>query len=202
MPRIYVLYADCGTGGDLDRVLAAEGNVDRIRGPHCYAFYAGQGVFAALAEEEIGTFYLTDFLARQFDTLVWEGLGLDRHPELLPLYFGNYRRLVYLAQNDDAELTKVAESAAARLGLAFERRYTGYGELDGFVNAAAQGNMDGTAHRRDLAGHPGAGDRQAGPADGEAPAGRPFSGSYRPRRDAREAHRDRRLSRGVAPRSA
>ena len=101
--RILVLYADCGTGGELDRVLAEEG-VERIGGPHCYAFYAGQKVFDALADAEPGTFYLTDFLARQFDTLVIEGLGLDRHPELLPMYFGNYRRLVYLAQTEDAEL--------------------------------------------------------------------------------------------------
>jgi hypothetical protein len=134
--RVLVLYGDCGTGGELDRVLAEEG-ATRIEGPHCYAFYAGQAVFDALAEAEPGTFYLTDFLARQFETLVIEGLGLDRHPELLPLYFGNYRRLVYLAQTDDAGLTAKAEAAAVRLGLAFERRFTGLGGLADFVRQAA-----------------------------------------------------------------
>jgi hypothetical protein len=134
--RVLVLYGDCGTGGELDRVLAEEG-VERIEGPHCYAFYAGQEVFDALAEAEPGTFYLTDFLARQFETLVIEGLGLDRHPELLPDYFGNYTRLLYLAQTDDPELTAKAEAAAARLGLRFERRLTGLGGLADFVRKAA-----------------------------------------------------------------
>jgi Protein of unknown function (DUF1638) len=133
--RILVLYADCGTGGELDRVLAEEG-VERIGGAHCYAFYAGQKVFEELADAEPGTFYLTDFLTRQFDTLVIEGLGLDRHPELLPMYFGNYRRLVYLAQTHDAELEAAARSAAQRLGLAYECRFTGLGELAEFVRAA------------------------------------------------------------------
>ncbi len=134
--RILVLYGDCGTGGELDRVLAEEG-VERIEGPHCYAFYAGLDVFDALAEAEPGTFYLTDFLARQFETLVIEGLGLDRHPELLPDYFGNYTRLLYLAQTDDPELTAKAEAAAARLGLRYERRRTGLGGLADFVRKAA-----------------------------------------------------------------
>ena len=133
--RILVLYADCGTGGALDAVLAEEG-VERIGGPHCYAFYAGQDAFAALADAEPGTFYLTDFLTRQFDTLVIEGLGLDRHPELLDMYFGNYRRLVYLAQTEDAELQAQARAAADRLGLAYEYRFTGLGELARFVRAA------------------------------------------------------------------
>ena len=134
--RILVLYGDCGTGGELDRVLAEEG-VARIEGPHCYAFYAGRAVFDALAEAEPGTFYLTDFLVRQFDTLVIAGLGLDRHPQLLPLYFGNYRRLVYLAQTDDPGLSGKAEAAARRLGLVFERRLTGWGGLGDFVRGAA-----------------------------------------------------------------
>jgi hypothetical protein len=126
--RIFVAYADCGTGGLLDRVLEEEG-VARLEGAHCYEVYAGRAAFAALADEEPGTFYLTDFLVRNFDRLVVRGLGLDRHPELLPVYFGNYRRLVYLAQTDDAELTAGAASAAATLGLLFERRLTGLGEL-------------------------------------------------------------------------
>lgn len=133
--RIMVLYADCGTGGVLDQVLAEEG-VERIGGPHCYAFYAGQQVFDALADAEPGTFYLTDFLTRQFDTLVIEGLGLDRHPELLELYFGNYRRLIYLAQTEDPALQAQARAAAERLGLEYEYRFTGLGELARFVRAA------------------------------------------------------------------
>ena len=126
--RIFVAYADCGTGGLLDRVLDAEG-VARLDGAHCYEVYAGRAAFAQLHDDEPGTFYLTDFLARNFERLVVRGLGLDRHPELLPMYFGNYRRLVYLAQRDDAALTALAESGAQRLGLAFERRLVGLGEL-------------------------------------------------------------------------
>ena len=126
--RLFVAYADCGTGGMLDRVLEEEG-VARLEGAHCYEVYAGRAAFMALAEEEPGTFYLTDFLARNFERLVIRGLGLDRHPELLPLYFGSYTRLLYLAQTDDAALTAAARSGAERLGLRFERRYTGYGEL-------------------------------------------------------------------------
>ena len=133
--RIIVAYADCGTGGALDRVCAEEG-VERIDGPHCYAFYAGQETFAALADDEPGTFYLTDYLARHFDRLIVTDLGLDRHPELLPMYFGNYRRLIYLAQTDDPALDAAAEAAAARLGLAYERRFAGYGELASFLSPA------------------------------------------------------------------
>jgi hypothetical protein len=130
--RIFVAYADCGTGGLLDRMLAtdpAAAGVARLEGAHCYELYAGRAAFAELHDREPGTFYLTDYLVRNFERLVVRGLGLDRHPELLPIYFGNYRRLVYLAQADDAELTARAESAAATLGLAFERRLVGLGEL-------------------------------------------------------------------------
>ena len=133
--RIFVAYADCGTGGLLDRVLAEEG-VERLPGAHCYEFFAGRTDFARLAEEEPGTFYLTDFLTRAFDRLVVTGLGIDRHPELLPVYFGNYRRLVYLAQTDDPALLAAARRAADRLGLAFEHRRTGYGELATSIAAA------------------------------------------------------------------
>jgi hypothetical protein len=126
--RIFVAYADCGTGGLLDRVLEAEG-IARLEGAHCYEVYAGRAAFAALADQDPGTFYLTDFLARNFERLVVRGLGLDRHPELLPLYFGNYRRLVYLAQTEDPALTARAQSGAERLGLTFERRLVGLGEL-------------------------------------------------------------------------
>jgi hypothetical protein len=126
--RVFVADADCGTAGDLDRVLERHG-VERLPGAHCYGFLAGNETWAALHDADPATFYLTDFLARHFEALVVRGLGLDRHPELLPQLFGNYRRLLYLAQTDDAELLARARAAAARLGLAFERRRTGYGEL-------------------------------------------------------------------------
>ena len=126
--RIFVAYADCGTAGRLDAVLDSEG-VERLPGAHCYEVFAGSAAFARLGEEEPGTFYLTDYLARHFERLVIMGLGLDRHPELLPLYFGNYRRLVYLSQADDAGLVGAARSAAERLGLAFSHQHTGYGEF-------------------------------------------------------------------------
>lgn len=126
--HIFVAYADCGTGGQLDAVLAAE-HVERLPGAHCYQFYAGAAAFEQLADEEPGTFYLTDFLVRHFDRLVIAGLGLDAHPELRDDYFGNYRRLVYLVQSPSAALSDAARAAAARLGLAYEERITGYGEL-------------------------------------------------------------------------
>lgn len=140
--RIFVAYADCGTGGLLDRMLEREpaaAGVTRLEGAHCYEVYAGRAAFAALHDAEPGTFYLTDYLVRNFDRLVVRGLGLDRYPELLPLYFGNYRRLVYLAQVDDRALTAQAEAAAARLGgLAFERRFAGLGGLAPALAAFAQ----------------------------------------------------------------
>ena len=126
---IFVAYADCGTGGLLDAVLQQEG-VERIPGAHCYEFFAGSSAFEALAEAEIGSFYLTDFLLDHFDRLIIRGLGLDRHPELLPVYFGNYRRLVYLAQIEKPGQVQAAQAAADRLGLGFEYRVTGYGELE------------------------------------------------------------------------
>ncbi len=136
--RIFVAYADCGTAGTLDAYLAREG-LDRIEGAHCFEFYAGAAAYEALQEEEVGTFYLTDFLARQFDSIIWAGLGLDRHPELLPDYFGAYRRLVYLAQSDDPDLTDRARAAADRLGLAFERRASGFGDLTASIEHAIAG---------------------------------------------------------------
>jgi hypothetical protein len=135
--RVFVAYADCGTGGRLDAVCAEEG-VERIEGPHCYAFFDGNAAFAARSEEEIGAFYLTDFLARQFDALVWRGLGLDRHPELRDMLFSHYDRVVYLAQTDDPALDARAQDAARRLGLRYERRRTGYGELATALAGAAR----------------------------------------------------------------
>ena len=134
--RIAVAYADCGSGGGIDRICEEEG-VERIAGPHCYAFFDGVAQFIDRAEEEMGAFFLTDFLVRQFDAIVWRGLGLDRHPELRDLYFGNYDRVVYLAQTEDRELDAAARRAAGRLELRYERRFTGYGELAAFLIEAA-----------------------------------------------------------------
>lgn len=125
----FVVYGDCGSGGMLDKVLEEEG-VERIDGPHCYAFYSGNADFARRQEEDVTAFFLTDYLARHFDKLIWEGLGLKDHPELLPDYFGNYTKVVFLAQTRDEELAKRAMAAAKKLGLAYEYRYTGYGELE------------------------------------------------------------------------
>lgn len=127
--RIFVAYGDCGTGGALDEVLNGYG-IERLPGAHCYEFFAGRLQFETMAAAEPGTFYLTDFLARHFDRLVIRGLGLDRHPQLRDVYFGNYRRLVYLSQNPSLALRDKAREAALRLGLGFEYRHTGYGELE------------------------------------------------------------------------
>jgi hypothetical protein len=124
--RVFVAYADCGTGGQLQAACTRLG-VEMIRGPHCYAFYDGLSTFEARGE--VTSFYLTDFLARQFDAFVWHPLGLDRHPELLEMYFGNYETLVYLAQTEDPALDAKAADCARRLGLAYERRFTGMGDL-------------------------------------------------------------------------
>lgn len=126
--KIFVLYGDCGTGGQLDALLREE-NIERIAGPHCYAFYSGNEHFAAGAEADMTSFYLTDYLARHFDKLIWQGLALDRHPELRDDYFGNYTTLIYLSQTEDETLKAAAQNAAVQLGLAFEYRFTGYGEL-------------------------------------------------------------------------
>ncbi len=134
--RILVLYGDCGSGGLLDQLLEEEG-VERIDGPHCYAFYSGVEDFLAEADADPTCFYLTDYLARHFDRLIIEGLGIDRHPELLPTYFGNYTTLVYLAQTEDAGLEAKAKAAADRLGLAYRYQFTGYGELGSFIQAAS-----------------------------------------------------------------
>lgn len=129
--KIFVAYADCGTGGAIDRVLEESGaGIERLPGAHCYQFFAGADRFEELASAEPGTFYLTDFLARHFDRLVIAPLKLDTHPELRDQYFGNYRRVVYLSQVHDDSLLAYAESAAERLGLAFEHEHTGYGGLE------------------------------------------------------------------------
>ena len=125
---VFIVYADCGTGGLLQEKCKELG-VEMIEGPHCYSFFEGNAAFAAKAEEEFTAFYLTDFLVRQFDAFVWRPMGLDRHPELRDMYFGNYTKLVYQAQLDDPALDAKARDCAARLGLAYERRLTGYGDL-------------------------------------------------------------------------
>lgn len=124
--KIFVVYADCGTGGQL-QALCDQLGVEMIHGPHCYAFF--EGVEAFVNRDEMTAFYLTDFLVRQFDAFVWKPLGLDKHPELRDMYFGNYDTLVYQAQTDDETLTAMAQDCAQRLGLSFERRLTGYGDL-------------------------------------------------------------------------
>ena len=126
--KIFVVYGDCGTGGQLDAVLREEG-VERLPGAHCYEFLATPQVFAQFADAEPGTFYLTDFLLRHYERLVVRSLGLDRHPELAAEYFRNYRKLVYLAQTERPEAVERARQIADSLGFTFEYRYTGYGEL-------------------------------------------------------------------------
>lgn len=134
---IFVVYADCGTGGLL-QAKCKELGVEMVRGPHCYAFYDGLRNFNVNSESEMTAFYLTDFLVRQFDAFVWKPLGLDRHPELRDMYFASYDRLIYLAQLDDEDLDELAEECARRLGLQYERRLTGYGDLsEAITNFAA-----------------------------------------------------------------
>jgi len=131
---IFVAYADCGTGGLL-AAKCAELGVEMIKGPHCYSFFEGNDAFAA-HDDEITAFYLTDFLVRQFDAFIITPMGLDKHPELRDMYFGNYTKLVYQAQIEDAALKAKAEVCAARLGLAFEYRFTGYGDLENALQFA------------------------------------------------------------------
>ena len=133
---IFILYADCGTGGLLFEKCKELG-VQMISGPHCYSFFEGNDAFAA-HPEEFTAFYLTDFLVRQFDAFVWRPMGLDRHPQLRDMYFGNYTKLVYQEQTNDPALDAKAQDCALRLGLAYERRFTGYGDLAGFMAQAAR----------------------------------------------------------------
>jgi Protein of unknown function (DUF1638) len=125
---VFVVYADCGTGGLL-RAACDRLGVEMVEGPHCYAFFEGNDTFLARSDTEFTAFYLTDFLVRQFDAFVWRPMGLDRHPELRDMYFGNYTKLVYQAQVNDPVLDAKAEDCARRLGLEYERRFTGYGDL-------------------------------------------------------------------------
>jgi hypothetical protein len=127
--QIFIAYADCGTGGLLLEKCKELG-VEMIKGPHCYSFFEGNDVFAKTSEDEITAFYLTDFLVNQFDAFVWKPMGLDRHPELLEMYFGNYTKLVYQAQINDPKLDAKALEVSKKMGLPLERRFTGYGDLE------------------------------------------------------------------------
>ena len=131
--KIYVLYGDCGTGGLLDQVLEEDGGIERIPGPHCFSFFAGNADFAKRAENEITTFYLTDFFCRHFESIVWKAIGLDRRADMVSFVFGNYEKLVFLAQSEDPELEQRAQEIAARLGLSYERRFVGFGDLETFM---------------------------------------------------------------------
>jgi hypothetical protein len=133
--RIFFAYADCGTGGEIDRLCEREG-IARIEGPHCYSFFSGNEAFHDKADDDLLSFFLTDFLARQFRAFVIEPLGLDRHPELKPMYFGNYRKLIYLSQEEDEDLQRKAREAADYLGLEYEYRFTGYGDLTSAIKSA------------------------------------------------------------------
>lgn len=131
---VFVAYADCGTGGALDALLERHPGVTRLPGAHCYEFFSGAEQFAAIHAEELGTLFLTDFLAKHFEALLWQGLGLDRHPQLRDLYFGNYRRVVLISQSTSADVVAQARAAADRLGLEFEHRHVG---LEPFSDAVA-----------------------------------------------------------------
>ena len=132
--QIFVVYADCGTGGMLQKT-CDELDVEMVQGPHCYSFYEGNDRFAELSENEFTSFYLTDFLVRQFDAFIMKPMGLDKHPELRDMIFGNYEKLVYQAQIEDPALKAKAAECAERLGLEFEYRFTGYGDLKSALNA-------------------------------------------------------------------
>ena len=134
---IFVAYADCGTGGHLDDVCEKHG-VERIAGPHCFSFYMGNDTFEEESDDLLTSFFMTDFLARQFEAFLVKPLGLDRHPELIEMYFANYTRLIYIAQTDDEVLTENAKKAADFLGLTYEKRLTGYGELTASLEAFQQ----------------------------------------------------------------
>lgn len=134
--RTLVLYSDCGTGGAMQRMLDEEG-VEGIGGAHCYEIFTGSAQFHEMIAKEPGCFFLTDFLARHFDKLVFRGLGLDRFPRLRDTYFGNYTKMVYLAQVDDPDLVARAKAAAESVDLELEIRRTGYGDYETFLKSGS-----------------------------------------------------------------
>jgi Protein of unknown function (DUF1638) len=133
---VFIAYADCGTGGALDALLERHPGTTRLPGSHCYEFFSGAQQFAAMHEEELGTLFLTDFLAKHFDALLWQGLGLDRHPQLRDMYFGNYRRVVLISQSTSVDVIAKARAAAERLDLEFEHRHVG---LEPFTRDVSHG---------------------------------------------------------------
>jgi hypothetical protein len=147
---MYIAYAECGSRGEIDKIVEEEG-IERLPGAHCYQFFAGEDAFAQMSDEEPGTFYLTDFLVRHFKRLVVRSLGLDRHPELRDMYFGNYKRLIYLAQTRDEGLVQAAKEAAEYLGLEYSQVDTGYGELEHSLRHKFEGRKDGEKNNHLLA---------------------------------------------------
>jgi hypothetical protein len=147
---MYIAYAECGSRGEIDKIVEEEG-VERLPGAHCYQFFAGEESFAKMSDDEPGTFYLTDFLVRHFDRLVVRSLGIDRHPELRDMYFGNYKRLIYLAQTKDEKLVQAAKAAAKFLQLEFQLVDTGYGELEHSLRRKFEGLKDGKENNHLLA---------------------------------------------------
>ena len=131
--NIYVLYGDCGTGGELDRVLEEEGGIERIPGPHCFSFFAGNSAFEARADDDMTSFFLTDYFCQHFDKFVWQALGLDRHPDMPQFVFGNYEKLIFMPQTVNPALEVKAKEIAERLELVYEYRFVGYGELASFM---------------------------------------------------------------------
>lgn len=127
--QVFVAYADCGTGGHLDALLDEYG-VERLPGAHCYEFFTGRVQFAEMSEAELGTLWLTDYLLKHFDRFMWAGLGMDQHPELISMYFGNYTRVVYISQNPTPEMIESGKEIAERIGLNFEHFEVGYGEVE------------------------------------------------------------------------
>ena len=134
--KIICLYADCGTGGMLDALLEKE-NVERIPGPHCYQFFATEPVFEEMMEEELGTFFLTDYFVRHFDRLIMDGFGISKHPELKDMLFSGYKRAIYLAQTKDPDLEEMAKDCAQKLELEYEYQFVGYGELETYMKDKA-----------------------------------------------------------------
>ncbi|MBT8249323.1 MAG: DUF1638 domain-containing protein [Acidimicrobiia bacterium] len=127
--KIFIAYGDCGTGGHLDALIEEYG-VQRLPGAHCYEFFAGSDLFAQMSEDQLGTLWLTDYLTRHFDRFMWSGLGMDKHPELIDMYFGNYTRVAYISQNPTPDLLARSAEIATRLGLVYEHIHVGYGEAE------------------------------------------------------------------------
>ena len=143
--QIFLGYADCGTGGMLDAFIErSEQPITRLPGDHCYEFFAGSARFAALHDQEFGTFYLTDFLARHFVALIWQGLGIEQHPELRDMYFANYRRVVLLSQSDDPAVVEAGQAAARLLELEFVHEPTGLQPFAHPVKVSVQAAIAGT----------------------------------------------------------